>query len=80
MYFSVKEGDKTFWTHSSLIDEEKYDKIKTIYAKVPSVQNTFTLFTGYGLLEAVNRIKLLKSLNIYYRVAIVAVPTLLARL
>ena len=80
MYFSVKEGDKTYWTHSSLIDEEKYDKIKALHAKVPTVQNAFTFFTFYGLMEAVNRVKQLKCLNIYYRIGVVAVPTLLARL
>lgn len=79
MYFSVQEGPKTYWTHSSLIDEAKFQEIQKVHARLPYVVNTFTVVTGYGLLEAVNRINKLSHLNLYYRIAAVVVPTLAAR-
>ena len=37
MYFQVKDNNQKYWTHSSLIDEDKLAEIQKLYAKIPKI-------------------------------------------
>jgi hypothetical protein len=71
MYLSVREKDKLLWTHSSLLAAERYSAIKKVKEGEGSFTNKFAFVCTYLALEAVNRIKPLKKLNLYYRAGIV---------
>ena len=46
---------------------------------IPSVKNWATLLVGYGLLEAVNRISVIKKYPLWAKCALVVLPTLYSR-
>jgi len=79
MFVAVTDKDKKLYTHTSLLDEDKADKIKTVHDRVSYFTTGATFFTFYFEMEAVNRIKPLAKLVLWQRALIVAVPTLLAR-
>ncbi len=79
MYLSVKEKEKLLWTHSSLLASERYHAIKKLKDGQGSFTNKFTFVFTYLSLEAVNRVKPLKKLALYYRAGIVGATLVVSR-
>ncbi|EAR83734.2 hypothetical protein TTHERM_00825290 (macronuclear) [Tetrahymena thermophila SB210] len=80
IFLELQDGDKTVYTHTSLIEESKQEQIQAIYDKVPQWTNGGR-FLGFWLsMEAVNRVQSVAKLPIYYRAGIVATSTLLGGL
>lgn len=71
-----KEG-KSVYTHTSLLDEEKVEKIQEVFNRERTWVNRGTFFTVWGLLEALNRVPFLAKQKIEYRVAGFALPLLI---
>mmetsp|Transcript_50910 Transcript_50910/g.58527 ORF Transcript_50910/g.58527 Transcript_50910/m.58527 type:complete len:152 (-) Transcript_50910:202-657(-) len=71
-----KEG-KSVYTHTSLLEEEKVEKIQEVFHRESTWKNRGTFFTAWGLLELVNRVPLIAKQRLEYRVAGVALPLLL---
>ena len=80
MFIELPDGDKTVYTHSSLVDESKQEQINKIYAQAPSWTNGARFLSLWGSIEAVNRVSLLSKLPLYQRGLVVAASTLVGGL
>lgn len=79
MLVSIKDKEgKSLFTHTSLLEEDKVEKIQQVYRREKKWATAGSFLTLYGLLEAVNRIPFLAKQRLEYRVAGVALPLVLA--
>lgn len=74
--FKDKEG-KNLYTHTSLLDEDKVEKINEVFKRETTWRNRGTFFTVWGLFEALNRVPFLAKQKLEYRVAGFALPLLI---
>ena len=79
MFVTIPDKIKPVYTHTSLLEDDKADKIKEIYHGVNKWVNGSSFLTFFATMEAVNRISILKKQDIWKRALVVAVPILAVR-
>jgi len=78
MFVSFQDKDKkTVHTHTSLIEDEKAERIKALYDYKSTVARTGAFLTFYASMEIVNRVKVISNLMFPIRAGIVAASALL---
>jgi len=79
MFVTIKDKDKTWYTHTSLVEDDKAEKVQHVYDRVSYWSNGATFAAFWLSMEAVNRIHAIKGRILWQRALVVAVPTLLTR-
>jgi len=80
MFLSLKDKDKTVYTHTSLIDDDKAEAVRKVHQDVTYWNRGFSFFTLYLSLELVNRVHALAARPLWQRALIVAIPPIAVRL
>ena len=79
MFITIPDKEKSLYTHASLLEDDKADKIKKIYHGVNKWVNGSSFLAFFVTMEAVNRISFLKKQDLWKRALVVAVPILAVR-